>query len=427
MDTADVRVVQSAGVKAPSDLMLNGDVAYNQVQLKWTDASTNETAFVVTRRTAAGAVTTFTVNRSAAQTTATGDVTYTDTGVVENTAYTYTVRAQNAVNQSAESAPLSVTTPLQPMATASGLYVASRTNTTVTLRWTDGNPLNQPGTANESGYRVYRVNAGAPDTLQAAIGANSNTNIPSGLSANTPYTFRVVAYRTVAGAPEQTQDLGTATITTAAGTVTLSAPTGLGVNSNTSLVSWARASTTRNETGYRMTVTPQTLNTTTGVATAGTATSKDLAPTGSVTGSATTAYSTTADGLVAGNLYAFTVAALNVTLTGTVAGPVFVVPGGITAPVASAAQVNTSLVNRISWTAPTAGLNAVSGYRVEWCRGATCTNWSNNTPLTVAGSGNLAVTHTLTRTGTYRYRVTALAAPSAIVSPASSIVSVTVN
>ncbi len=72
------------------------------------------------------------------------------------------------------------------------------------------------------------------------------------------------------------------------------------------------------------------------------------------------------------------------------------VPGGLTATPAGATQVN------LAWTASTDNV-AVTGYRVERCTGASCTNFAQIATPTTASYSNTG----LTAGTTYRYRVRA--------------------
>ena len=72
------------------------------------------------------------------------------------------------------------------------------------------------------------------------------------------------------------------------------------------------------------------------------------------------------------------------------------VPGGLTATPAGATQVN------LAWTASTDNV-AVTGYRVERCTGASCTNFAQIATPTTASYSDTG----LTAGTTYRYRVRA--------------------
>lgn len=72
------------------------------------------------------------------------------------------------------------------------------------------------------------------------------------------------------------------------------------------------------------------------------------------------------------------------------------VPGGLTATPAGATQVN------LAWSASTDNV-AVTGYRVERCAGATCTNFVQIATPTAASYSNTGLTAGIT----YRYRVRA--------------------
>ena len=96
-------------VTAPSGLSAAA-VSSSQVDLAWTDNSSNETSFVVERDTSASfaSPTAFTVAANA--------TTYTDTSVAASTTYYYRVKGRNATDTSPPSGTASATTPAAPPA-----------------------------------------------------------------------------------------------------------------------------------------------------------------------------------------------------------------------------------------------------------------------------------------------------------------------
>ena len=119
--------------------------------------------------------------------------TYTDSGLVASTTYSFTVAAYDAAgNLSAKSAPLSVTTPAAPVppvtgdtappSVPTGLNKSSLTDTSVIISWnasTDNVAV--------TGYKVYRNGA-----LLAS--APTTNYLDTGLTPSSSYTFTVSAY-----------------------------------------------------------------------------------------------------------------------------------------------------------------------------------------------------------------------------------------
>jgi hypothetical protein len=82
-------------------------VAYNQVNLVWTDNATDETAYEVQRATGSGSY-------STVATLGANVVSYSDTSVSASITYNYKVRALKGSTPSSDSNSLPVTTPAQP-------------------------------------------------------------------------------------------------------------------------------------------------------------------------------------------------------------------------------------------------------------------------------------------------------------------------
>ncbi|CAM4350928.1 chitodextrinase [Paenibacillus endophyticus] len=160
---------------APTGLTSPSKTA-TSVNLSWT-ASTDNVA-----------VTGYEVYRGSTLTgTTTGATTLQVTGLTANTAYSFTVKANDAAgNLSAASNTLSVTTnaaaDTQAPSAPTGLTAPSKTDTTVNLSWTASTD-----NVGVTGYEVYR---GA--TL-AGTTTGATTLQVTGLTANTAYSFTVKA------------------------------------------------------------------------------------------------------------------------------------------------------------------------------------------------------------------------------------------
>lgn len=166
---------------APSGLTTTA-VASSYVDLAWTDNSTNETGFLVQRSTDSGATWT---DLSTQPTDAT---TYSDTSVVASTTYRYQVVATNAAG-SAASNTVTVTVPSgTPPAAPTNPLVTNRTQTSLTLSWTDNS-------TDETGFLVeIATNRTFTQSVQSfTVGPNTTSYRFSPLAPRTRYYMRVAS------------------------------------------------------------------------------------------------------------------------------------------------------------------------------------------------------------------------------------------
>ncbi len=156
-----------------------------QINLSWTDNSSSEAGFVIMRAT--GTSTTYTQ----AGVTGANITTFSDSGLVPNTQYTYEVYATNNSGNSAMSNTASVTTPVPP-ATPTNAMATTITTTSIAMSWTDN-------ANNETGYNILRKATTASNFSQiASLPANTTTYTDTGLTAGTSYDYHIQAYN-VAG------------------------------------------------------------------------------------------------------------------------------------------------------------------------------------------------------------------------------------
>jgi hypothetical protein len=122
---ADLRssVTAPAVPRQPLDLAAAA-VSRTQVDLRWTDASGNETAFQVER------------NGAVVATVPAGSTAFSDTGLAEDTAYTYRVRARNGAGASLWSNTASATTLDTPPTAPSNLVAQGVSFQRIDLTWT---------------------------------------------------------------------------------------------------------------------------------------------------------------------------------------------------------------------------------------------------------------------------------------------------
>jgi fibronectin type 3 domain-containing protein/sugar lactone lactonase YvrE len=168
---------------APSDLTANV-VSSTRVDLAWLDNSSNEDGFKVERKTGAGAF-------SVIATLGVNATSYSDMTASPSTQYTYQVRSfSNAGGDSAPSNPVTVSTPAapQPPAAPGNLVATATSSSQINLTWNDNS-------TNEDGFKIERKQGAGGSYAQIGTApANAGSSSDTGLSASTPYYYRVRAY-----------------------------------------------------------------------------------------------------------------------------------------------------------------------------------------------------------------------------------------
>ncbi len=157
-------------------------VSAAQVDLTWTDASANETQFIIERCTGAGCAS------FGALATVGADVTaYQDVTVAASESYTYRIRAANIAGESADAGPVTATT-LVPAA-PTGVTAVAVSPSQIDLSWTDA-------ADNELGYRIERcTGASCSNYVEVGSVGPGVTSFPStGLVASTFYRHRIRAF-----------------------------------------------------------------------------------------------------------------------------------------------------------------------------------------------------------------------------------------
>ncbi|MCJ7795719.1 MAG: fibronectin type III domain-containing protein, partial [Thermoleophilia bacterium] len=159
----------------------------SQINLSWTDASSNETGFKIERSFSA------TSGFSQIATLGANATSYSNTGLSPGTLYAYRVRAYNAAGNSAYSNTAVTNTLDVPPAAPSGLTAAAVSSSQIDLTWVDNS-------TNETGFEVERsLSATTGFALVASVGANVTSYQNTGLSPSTTYYYKVRA-RNTAGA-----------------------------------------------------------------------------------------------------------------------------------------------------------------------------------------------------------------------------------
>lgn len=164
----------------PSGLTAN-PAGSAQINLAWTDGSSDETGFQIERSTDGG------VNFTLVATTGASATSYSNTGLPPSTTFHYRVRAVNGGGNSSYTnvAFATTATPAPPSAPQS-LVATAFSSSQINLAWTDT-------ASNETGFKIERSTDGVNFAQIATTGANTVTFSNTGLAASTNYSYRVRA------------------------------------------------------------------------------------------------------------------------------------------------------------------------------------------------------------------------------------------
>jgi len=170
---------------APS-LLAAGVISQTQIDLEWSDNSSNEAGFKIERRIGNAGV-------FAEIDTAEANVTsFANSGLKANTKYFYRIRAYNPGGHSAYANAVEATTLRKPPAAPGSLTAVAREGLQINLAWLDN-------ATNEDSFKIERRiggSAGSPAGAYApvaALGANATSYTDSGLTPLTMYWYRVRA------------------------------------------------------------------------------------------------------------------------------------------------------------------------------------------------------------------------------------------
>ena len=174
-------VVTAAAPPAPSALSAT-PISSSQINLAWTDNSSNEGGFRIERSTD-------NVNFTEIATTAVNAIAYSNTGLAASTTYYYRVRAFNSGGNSAYSNTASATTQASLLPAApTTLKAVSVSKSQINLTWADKS-------SNEDGFKIERsTNATSGFVEIATTSQNATSYSNTGLAANTRYYYRVRAF-----------------------------------------------------------------------------------------------------------------------------------------------------------------------------------------------------------------------------------------
>ena len=170
---------------APSSLAAAA-VNASQINLSWTDASSNENGFSLERCEGSSCTNFVEIVQTSA-----GIASYQDGGRSASTTYRYRVRSFNGIGFSNYSNIAAATTAVAggPTEPPSNLTATSISSSGVNLSWADDSE-------NEDGFKIERcTGSGCINFAEIArVGANSSSYVDSNLVAETTYVYRVRAY-----------------------------------------------------------------------------------------------------------------------------------------------------------------------------------------------------------------------------------------
>ena len=154
-----------------------------QINLSWSDNSSNEDGFKIERKTGSGGT------WSQITTVGANTESYSNSGLSPGTTYYYRVRAYNGLGDSPYSNEAHATTGSLP-GDPSNLNASTASTTRINLTWQDNSN-------NETGFRIERkTGAGGTWSQITTVSANTESFGNTGLNPGTTYYYRVRATNT---------------------------------------------------------------------------------------------------------------------------------------------------------------------------------------------------------------------------------------
>ncbi len=179
---------------APTNLIA-APLSSTEVRLVWTDASTDETGFIVEYRESGQTAWTTFGSELPADTTR-----VTVTGLVAGKGYAFRVFANHGTNGLSSPSNVETTLGVPAPAAPTGVSVTAAGSTSAVVSWTDAS-------LNEQGFRAQYRTGSDPWTNGATTGSNTASATVSGLAPSTAYDFRVEAYNSTAAVPSSVVSL----------------------------------------------------------------------------------------------------------------------------------------------------------------------------------------------------------------------------
>jgi len=158
-------------------------ISPSQINLSWSDKATGEDGYKIERKVAGSSYSLLT-------TLPKGSESHQDNnGLIDGTKYYYRVWAYNTIPADSQSIEISATTSLSP---PTGLTATAISSSEVRLAWNDNS-------RSEDGYKIERSISGNDYVLIRQLsGQNVTTFNDSGLNLSTTYSYRVMAFNSVA-------------------------------------------------------------------------------------------------------------------------------------------------------------------------------------------------------------------------------------
>jgi large repetitive protein len=217
-----------------------------RIDLRWTDAATNETGYRIERRltsdtsSSGPSMVAKPAALSLVANIAANTTSYQNTGLLVSTGYTYVISAIAPGGDPVSAAEVAATT-YDPTAAPTGVATTVISSAQINLSWNDN-------AANETGYRISRrLTSGTvwTDVATTIAGATTYNNI--GLTAGTGYTYRVSAVAPGGALVSAAADVSA---TTAAVTAAPTGFTAIAISKSQINLKWNDVAT--NETGYQV-------------------------------------------------------------------------------------------------------------------------------------------------------------------------------
>ncbi len=382
-NVASVTTVATAAPDAVTDLAATTTSARG-IDLSWSTPDANGEAissYTIQRKSGSGNYADI-----ATSTIAAGATAYTDTGLTPGASYTYRIRARNSVGDGAWSNEPSATTPAAPPDAITDLTATAASSTQIRLTWT-------PPAANGAAINSYTIErkagSGSFVALGTGPGAAANSFTDYGLTPSTTYTYRMTAFNVEGGSDWSNEATATTPSAQAPSAVANLAATA--ASSTQIRLTWTAPSDGGSPiTGYTL---------------------QRKSGSGSYTNVSTTISATATSyldtGLTPGTTYTYQISARNSEGAGAWSSNEPSATTNSAAPAAvadlSAATASSTAIS-LSWTAPNAHGEAISGYRLERKAG------SDSFALVSSSIAGGATTYTdtgLTPATTYTYRIRA--------------------
>ena len=174
--------VSSGNVPSTPSNLSYSNVLDNSATLKWTDNSNNETAFEI-ERSGPGNANTIVKFQTGSNTT-----TFSCTGLIGNTTYTFKIRAYNSSGYSAYSNTIQFTTNYALPSAPTNLLSTTQANNSITLKWTDNSNI-------EEGFKLERSLSPTTGFAEIAVVSSNITSYTDiSLNSGTAYYYRIRAY-----------------------------------------------------------------------------------------------------------------------------------------------------------------------------------------------------------------------------------------